>query len=288
MISHVAQGNRTMQEYRTIRELRAWRRDIQGSLGLVPTMGALHEGHLALIRRARAENHHVGVSIFVNPRQFGDAEDFTEYPRSLERDLALLKKETVDAIFVPSTEEVYPADTTTRINAPGLADRLEGASRPGHFGGVCTVVCKLFNIFQPDRAYFGQKDAQQVVVVRKMVEDLNLPVEIVPVETVRDPDGLAVSSRNVHLSSCERRAALGIPNGLFSARERFQAGERSADVLRNVVRQQIEREPILQVEYVSLADAVDLIELDVADRPAVLSVAAQCGATRLIDNVLIR
>jgi pantoate--beta-alanine ligase len=269
----------------SIPELRQWRASTGGSVGLVPTMGALHEGHLSLIRQASAENEHVVVSIFVNPRQFNEQDDFARYPRTIERDLSLLRNEAVDAVFTPDPDEMYPPDAATRIQVRELADRLEGASRPGHFEGVALVVCKLLNIVQPDRAYFGRKDAQQVVVIQKMVDDLNMPVEIVPVETVRDPDGVAISSRNAFLSPVEREAAGRIPAALFAAVGAFELGERSADRLRDLVRTAIEEEPLLSVDYVSLADSRDLRELSRIDRPAVLSIAVWCGGTRLIDNV---
>lgn len=274
-----------MRVLHTISEVREWRSGIEGSLGLVPTMGALHDGHLALIRRARQENNHVAVSIFVNPRQFGDGDEFARYPRTLEHDLTVLRDESVDVVFAPPAAEMYPEGCTTQVRESVVSDRLEGALRPGHFTGVCTVVSKLFNIFQPDRACFGQKDAQQVIVIRKMVQDLNMPVEIVGVDTVRDPDGVAVSSRNVFLSDTERLAAGRIPDALFAAREIYTTGERSAGTIRDLVRQLIGGEPLLQLEYVSLADIRDLTELVTVDRPAVLSVAVTCGATRLIDNV---
>lgn len=277
----------TVRVLHTISEVRDWRSSIEGSLGLVPTMGALHDGHLALIRRARQENNHVAVSIFVNPRQFGDCDEFARYPRTLEGDLSVLRNEAVDAVFAPPAAEMYPDGFTTHVCASVMTDRLEGASRPGHFTGVCTVVSKLFNIFQPDRACFGQKDAQQVIVIRKMAQDLNIPVEIVAVETVRDPDGVAVSSRNVFLSDTERLAAGRIPDALFAAREIYATGERSADMIRDLVRQLIDGEPTLQLEYVSLADLRNLTELETVDRPAVLSVAVTCGVTRLIDNVVL-
>jgi pantoate--beta-alanine ligase len=276
-----------MLECRTVDEVRVWRRDVMGSIGLVPTMGALHEGHLSLVRRARQENDFVATSIFVNPRQFGDTDDFSRYPRTVARDLELLRIEGVDAVFLPEAAEMYSGRAATTVLVDRLSDRLEGSSRPEHFQGVCTVVCKLFNIVQPDRAYFGQKDAQQVIIIRKMVEDLNLPVEIVAGETVRDHDGLALSSRNVHLSERERAAALAIPRALFAARDRFQAGERSARRLREIVLQRLEQERLLEVDYVSVADSIDLEELECVDLPAVLSIAVSCGATRLIDNVVL-
>lgn len=276
-----------MEVIETVAALRAWRRGLRGTLGLVPTMGYLHEGHLALVRRARAENDHVAVSIFVNPTQFGPGEDYATYPRDPERDLALLRQEGVAAVFLPSVEEMYPAGFSTAVEVGGVTERLEGAARPGHFRGVATVVAKLLNQFQPDRAYFGQKDAQQVVVVRRMVRDLDIPVTIVVVPTVRDADGLALSSRNVYLAPEERRAALALSRGLFAAAAAHAAGERDAERLRALVRAHLAAEPLVRPEYVSLADAETLAELAVVDRPALLSLAARVGRVRLIDNVVL-
>jgi pantoate--beta-alanine ligase len=277
-------GPRVLESIAAFRE---WRAGIDGSLGLVPTMGALHDGHLALVRQARAENQHVAVTIFVNPRQFEPDEDFERYPRTLEQDLAALRAENVDAVFVPDVSEMYPPGSTTEIHVRGLSERLEGESRPGHFAGVALVVNKLFNVCQPHRAYFGQKDAQQVLVVQKMVTDLDMPIDIVPVETVRDPDGLAISSRNVFLSPAERQAARRIPTALFQARKMFDAGERSADRIRDFVREELNAEPLLRMEYVSVADAETLEELSTIDRLVLLSLAVSCGETRLIDNVVL-
>ncbi|MBX6341415.1 MAG: pantoate--beta-alanine ligase, partial [Thermomicrobiaceae bacterium] len=250
-------------------------------------MGYLHAGHLALVERARGENDRVVVSIFVNPTQFGPQEDFNRYPRDLERDLALLREARVDAVFAPSVAEMYPPGFATYVEVGGVTERLEGAARPGHFRGVATVVTKLFNIVQPDRAYFGQKDAQQLVVIRKMVADLAIPVEVVAVPTVREPDGLALSSRNVYLSPEERRAAVALSQGLFAARDRFQAGERDAEALRETVRARVAREPLVRLEYVSVADPETLEELSTVGDRALVSLAARVGATRLIDNVLL-
>lgn len=276
-----------MRVIETVAELRSWRRSISGTLGLVPTMGYLHAGHLALVQRARAENAQVAVSIFVNPTQFGPGEDYDRYPRDTERDLVLLREAGVDVVYMPTPDEMYPPGFDTAIDVGGITARLEGASRPHHFRGVATVVAKLFNQVQPDRAYFGQKDAQQLLVVRKMVRDLDLPVEIVPVPTVREPDGLALSSRNVALTPAERTAALSLSRGLFTAQDRYRAGERDADVLRAVVSEHLAAEPLVEPDYVSLADAETLEELTVVDRPALLSLAARIGQTRLIDNVLL-
>jgi pantoate--beta-alanine ligase len=259
-----------------------------GRLGLVPTMGYLHEGHLRLVRQARAECGAVAVSIFVNPTQFGPREDLARYPRDLERDLRLLRQEQVDLVFVPSVAEIYPDSFSTYVDVRAVTEMLEGAVRPGHFQGVATVVCKLFNIAQPSRAYFGQKDAQQTVVVRKMVRDLNMPLEVVVVPTAREPDGLAMSSRNVYLSAEQRRAANVLIRALRAAGERYAAGERSAEALRRAMRDVLEGEPLASPEYISVADPLTLKELDeVGAAGALCSLAVRFGATRLIDNLLV-
>jgi pantoate--beta-alanine ligase len=257
-------------------------------LGLATTMGYLHEGHLSLVRHARVECETVAVSIFVNPTQFGPHEDLSRYPRDLARDLRLLKQEAVDLVFVPSVDEIYPAGYGTVVDVRGVTEILEGAARPGHFEGVATVVCKLFNIVQPTRAYFGQKDAQQNVVVQKMVRDLNLPLEIVVVPTVREPDGLAMSSRNVYLEPEQRRAATVLYRALTAARQRYHAGERSGDALRRTMREVLDAEPLADPEYVSVADPRMLQELDeLGTAGALLSIAVRLGATRLIDNLVL-
>ncbi len=276
-----------MKVTRTIAECRAARAALDADLGFVPTMGYLHEGHLALVRRARAECPSVAASIFVNPTQFGPREDFARYPRDPERDLALLEKEGVDLVFMPETEEMYPPGFDTWVEVGTITRRLEGRARPGHFRGVATVVCKLFNIVQPRRAYFGEKDAQQLRVVRKMVRDLNLPVEIVPVPTVREADGLALSSRNVYLSPAERQQALALSAALRLAQELVARGERRAAVIRARMRRRIRQEPDARIDYVSVADAETLEELTVVDRPALVSLAVRIGTTRLIDNVVV-
>jgi pantoate--beta-alanine ligase len=276
-----------MRAVETIEELREWRDSTSGTLGFVPTMGYLHEGHLALVRRAHEENDHVAVSIFVNPSQFGPNEDLTRYPRDSARDLALLEGAAVDLVFAPSVDEMYPPGFATTVDVGNLAERLEGATRPGHFRGVATVVARLLNQFRPTRAYFGQKDAQQVAVVRRMTADLALPVEIVAVPTVRDVDGLALSSRNIYLSTAERAAALALPRGLLRALTMFEAGERDAEQLRQIVRDELGTEPLVRIDYISVADAVSLDEMAQVDRPATLLVAAWVGRTRLIDNVAL-
>jgi pantoate--beta-alanine ligase len=271
----------------TVAEMRRIRRHLDGTVGFVPTMGYLHEGHLSLVRMAREANDAVVVSIFVNPTQFGPNEDFERYPRDAEVDLRLLREADVDVVFFPTVGEIYPPGYLTCVNVEDVTDRLEGACRPGHFRGVATVVAKLFNIVQPDRAYFGQKDAQQVVVIQKMVEDLNMPVEILVGETVREPDGLAMSSRNVYLSPDERVRALVLSRSLRHAQALFAAGERDAGRIRCELEARIAATPGAAIDYVSLADPRTLRELDwIADR-ALVSLAARFGKTRLIDNVLL-
>jgi pantoate--beta-alanine ligase len=274
-----------MRVVESLEELQDWRSGISGTLGLVPTMGYLHDGHLALVRRACEENDQVAVSIFVNPRQFGPTEDFARYPRDTARDLALLERAAVDLVFVPSVEAIYPPGFTTTVDVGKLGERLEGEARSGHFRGVATVVTRLLNLFRPTRAYLGQKDAQQVAVVRRITKDLALPAEIVAVPTVRDDDGLALSSRNIYLSIEERAAAVALSRGLFRAHASFDAGERDAENLRQLVRWELDLEPLVQIDYISVADAVSLEESTVVDRSVTLSVAAWVGRTRLIDNV---
>jgi pantoate--beta-alanine ligase len=253
-------------------------------IGLVPTMGWLHDGHRALMARARAENATAVVSIFVNPRQFGDPADLAQYPRSEARDLEICEAEGVDLVFAPSVEEVYPPGFDTVVAVGSIARPLEGAARPGHFEGVATVVAILFGLVRADRAYFGQKDAQQVAVIRRMAIDLAIPTEVIACPTIREPDGLAMSSRNVHLSPAERAAAPVLRRALQEAREAWVAGERSGDALRERMRTQLAGEPLATVEYVSCADASTLAELDRVVGPALLSLAVQFGTTRLIDN----
>jgi pantoate--beta-alanine ligase len=265
--------------------MRALRRGMSGDVGFVPTMGYLHEGHLSLVRAARGANAHVIVSIFVNPTQFGPGEDFERYPRDAERDLSLLRDERVDVVFMPPVEEMYPDGASTFVEVEGITDVLEGAHRPGHFRGVTTVVAKLFNIVQPARAYFGRKDAQQLAVVRKMMRDLRRDIEIVGLPIVREPDGLAMSSRNAYLSPEERAAALVLSRALNKAGELFAAGERDAEALRRAMRELIGAEPLARVDYVSVADPETLQELDRIESHALASLAVRIGRTRLIDNV---
>jgi len=277
-----------MQVVGPIFEIRALRQKLTDSVGFVPTMGYLHEGHLALVKQARMENSAVIVSIYVNPAQFGPREDFDAYPRELNRDLELLRREGVDIVFVPSGEEMYPPEFSSWVDVEKVTERLEGASRPGHFRGVATVVAKLFNIVQPTRAYFGQKDAQQAVVIKRMVADLNIGIEIIVVSTVRENDGLAMSSRNIYLSPGERQAATILFKALTLARQLGQGGERDAEEIRRQMTSLIQKEPLAQIDYVSIADAETLEELDLIDRPALASLAVKIGKTRLIDNMPLK
>ena len=270
---------------KTIAEIRALRQKLNGTVGFVPTMGFLHEGHLALVRKAKAENPTVIVSIYVNPTQFGPREDFGAYPRDLNSDLGLLRKDGVDIVFVPSNNEMYPPEFSSWVDVVKVSERLEGASRPGHFRGVATVVAKLFNIVQPTRAYFGQKDAQQVVVIKRMVADLNMETEVMVVPTVRESDGLAMSSRNMYLGPKERQAATILCKALTLARQLRQGGEKDAEKIRWQMTSHIQEEPLAQIDYVSIADAETLEELKLLDRPAVASLAVRIGKTRLIDNI---
>ncbi|MGA2262603.1 MAG: pantoate--beta-alanine ligase [Acidobacteriota bacterium] len=276
-----------MRTVTQIPELRRARACLHGSFGLVPTMGALHEGHLSLVRRAKAECDHVGVSIFVNPTQFGASEDLCRYPRQLDTDLSLLESLGVDTVWTPAPETAYPPGFQTWVTVDEVSRGQEGGRRPGHFRGVATVVAKLFNIFAPDKAYFGQKDAQQVVVIKRMVEDLNFPIEIVVCPTVREPDGLAFSSRNAYLSQVERQAAPVLFRALSAARVAFESGERDAGALRAVTKAILDAEPLARVDYISAADPETIIELDRIDTGVLLSLAIRIGTTRLIDNFLL-
>ncbi len=258
-----------------------------GTVGFVPTMGYLHDGHLCLVRRARAENDLCAVSIFVNPTQFGPKEDFARYPRDPDRDLALLENEKTDLVLMPPVEEIYPPGAGTWVDVDGVTARLEGAARPGHFRGVATVVAKLFNIVAPTRAYFGQKDAQQVVVIQKMVRDLNMDLEVVVVPTLREPDGLAMSSRNVYLDPGERRAAVVLWKSLALARGLWEEGERDAGRIRREMTDLIQKEPLARLDYVSIADPATLEELSRIEGPALVSMAVYLGRTRLIDNTTL-
>lgn len=279
--------DRPMMIVSSLDELRAARLLLDGRLGLVPTMGYLHEGHLSLARRAREECDRVAASIFVNPTQFGPTEDLSKYPRDLDRDLSLLEAAGVDLVWTPDNETMYPPDFSTWVEVEGLTRPLEGAARPGHFRGVTTVVAKLFNAVQPQAAYFGQKDAQQAAVVRKMTRDLNFPVEIVVCPTVRETDGLAMSSRNSYLSPEERKSAVVLFRALTAAREAFERGERDAESLRKVMSATLASEPRARTQYVSCADYDTLEELATVTGKALLSMAVFIGKTRLIDNFVV-
>lgn len=265
-------------------DLRAALADAPRPIGLVPTMGWLHEGHRSLIERARGTSATVVVSIFVNPRQFGETVDFTQYPRNEARDLAVCEAAGVDLVFAPTVEEVYPAGFDTTVTVGSIAWPLEGAARPGHFEGVATVVAILFALVGAERAFFGVKDAQQVRVIQRMALDLALPTEVVACPTVRESDGLAMSSRNARLSPEARAAASVVRRALLVARDRHEGGERSADALRDVMRATLGEEPLADVGYVSVADDATLAELDVVDRPALMSLAVTFDGVRLIDN----
>ena len=278
-----------MQILTTPAAMRHWRLSGSGSLGFVPTMGYLHDGHLALVRRSIHENVRTAVSIFVNPLQFGPSEDFERYPRDEVRDLALLREAGVDAVYLPSGADMYPEGFQTYAEVGAIAERLEGAQRPGHFRGVTTVVLKLLNAVGPDRAYFGRKDAQQLRVIQRMVRDLDLGVEIAACDIEREADGLAMSSRNVYLSPEEREAAPAIHRALEQARTAFDDGESSAPKLRTLVQSLLAAEPLANIEYVSLADDLTLEEVEASiERPALLSVVVRFGHTRLLDNVELR
>ena len=271
----------------TFNELRTARQLLDGPVGLVPTMGYLHEGHLSLARRAKAECRHVVVTIFVNPTQFAPTDDLSKYPRDLERDLHLLDSAGVDLVWTPTPEEMYPEGFQTWVEVQGITLPLEGAMRPGHFRGVTTVVSKLFNAVQPEKAYFGQKDAQQAAVIRRMALDLNFPIEIIVCPIAREPDGLAMSSRNVYLDADQRRAAAVLFRALSSARAEFDAGERDAEKLRKRMRETLAGEPLAQMQYVSCADWDTLEELETVKGKALLSMAVYFGRTRLIDNFVL-
>ena len=269
---------------RTRAELRAALADAPRPVGLVPTMGWLHDGHRALVQRARAADATTVVSIFVNPRQFNNDADFTRYPRNEARDVQMCVDEGVDFVWVPPADEVYVPGFDTTVSLGAVARPLEGAARPGHFDGVATVVAVLFGLVAAEHAYFGQKDAQQVMVVRRMATDLALPTEVIACPTVRDLDGLAMSSRNAHLSPAERAAAAVLHRALVAARSRWEDGERSGDAIRAEMRRVLSSEPLAEVEYVSCADALTLAELELVTGPALLSMAVRFGSTRLIDN----
>ncbi len=272
----------------TLPELRTARAQIPEPVGLVPTMGYLHEGHLSLVRAARSECASVVASIFVNPTQFGPKEDLSTYPRDLPHDLTLLESAGVDLVWAPTPDVMYPGGYQTWVTVEAITQPLEGSLRPGHFRGVTTVVTKLFNAAQPQKAYFGQKDAQQAAVIRRMTHDLNFPIDIVVCPIVREPDGLAMSSRNVYLDPKERQAALVLSRALRAVQEAFASGERSASALRSVMEKTVLAEPLARLQYVSCADPDSLLELDgELNGPALLSMAVFIGKTRLIDNAIL-
>jgi len=275
-----------MKVAKTIAEMREFRQETEGTLGFVPTMGYLHDGHMSLVKMAREENQVVAVSIFVNPMQFGPREDFKSYPRDTRRDLALLEPLT-DIVFMPSDKDMYPRDYDSWVEVKGLTDVLEGAVRPGHFLGVTTVVAKLFNVVQPDKAYFGQKDAQQVAVIKKMAKDLNMDLEVVTCPTVREKDGLAMSSRNTYLKRGQRQAATVLYKALILAQELVSRGENDAGAIRLEMKEFIEKEPEANIEYISIADNATLREIHHIKLPALVSMAVKIGKTRLIDNIVL-
>ena len=276
-----------MRNVITLAELRSARQNFPGSVGLVPTMGYLHEGHLSLVRRAREDCDHVIVSIFVNPTQFGPQEDLSRYPRDLDRDLSLLEPLGTGLVWIPTAESMYPPGFQTWVEVEGITRPLEGARRPGHFRGVTTVVAKLFNAVQPNRAYFGQKDAQQAAVIRQMTRDLNFPLEIVVCPIVREPDGLAMSSRNVYLNPEQRKAATALYRSLHAARELYEEGERNAEKVRGKMKEVLAGEPLVEIQYVSCADYDTLEELEEIQGKTLLSMAVFLGKTRLIDNIVL-
>ncbi|GIV19782.1 MAG: pantothenate synthetase [Armatimonadota bacterium] len=279
-----------MQVARTVREVRAWTKLARAdgkTIGFVPTMGYFHEGHLSLMRRAKTECDLCVVSLFVNPTQFGPSEDFQRYPRDFARDAAMAESVGVDLLFAPEVEEMYPEGYQTYVEVTEVTRRLEGAARPGHFRGVATVCTKLFNIVQADRAYFGKKDYQQMKVIQRMVRDLNIPTEVVPCETVREPDGLAMSSRNVYLNADERRAATVLYRALRAGRDAVLAGERDGKKVQTLVEQVIATEPLVHTEYVDVADAETLEPLTELRGEVLISLAARVGVARLIDNITV-
>lgn len=276
-----------MEQLSSIEALRAYRAGLAGDVGFVPTLGALHEGHASLIRRSVADNSHTIVSVFVNPAQFGPGEDLHRYPRTLAADLELCRREKVSAVFTPTSAMMYPDGFNTWVNVEGLTDKLCGATRPGHFRGVATVVAKFFNLVQPDRAYFGMKDAQQLAVIRRMAADLNLPLEVVACPTVREPDGLALSSRNRYLNELERERALSLYRALQAAATGAAAGETDIATLKRAALAELEGNAD-RVEYVEILSADDLTEMETLDKPALCAIAAVIGNTRLIDNVELK
>lgn len=277
-----------MQVCKTVEEIRQARKhDLSLDWGLVPTMGSLHEGHLSLVNKARRENARVGVSIFVNPKQFNNAEDLAKYPRNLERDLAMLESAGADLVWTPGVDDMYPPGFQTHVDIADLGAPLEGASRPGHFRGVCTVVSKLFNVFQPARAYFGQKDAQQALIIRRMAQDLNFDIDIVICPTLREPDGLAMSSRNVRLSKEDRAVAPVLNQALQIAQKMLHAGEIESQALIAAMYKHIEAAGCVNIDYININDTATLQPVIVAKPGDLVSLAAEIGGVRLIDNIIL-
>ncbi len=276
-----------MKTVKTIDELRSARAALAEPIGFVPTMGFLHAGHISLVELAHKDCKSVVVSIFVNPAQFGPNEDLAAYPHDLPRDLALLEKAGVDLVWLPTPEVIYPPDFQTWVTVEKVSQPLEGGMRPGHFRGVATVVAKLFNAVQPHKTYFGQKDAQQVAVIKQMTRDLNFPIEIVVGAIKREADGLAMSSRNTYLNPAERQAATVLSRSLQAAKAAYEKGERSGEALRSLMRSIIEAEPLAKMQYVSCADPLSLQELDAIQNGTLLSMAVYVGKTRLIDNIVL-
>lgn len=276
-----------MKVVETIAEMKKVRRELKQAVGFVPTMGYLHEGHLELVRQAKAENPIAGASIFVNPTQFGPKEDLASYPHDVPRDLKMLESVKTDFVFIPSAEEMYPPRYSTWVEVEKVTERLEGAVRPGHFRGVATVVTKIFNIMEPTRSYFGQKDAQQCAVIKKFVSDLNMNVEIVICPTVREPDGLAMSSRNTYLKPDERQAATVLYQSLKLAEQLWSKGEKDAETIRRKMTEFIKKQPLANIDYISIADNETLEELDVVKPPALVSLVVKIGKPRLLDNVIL-
>ena len=276
-----------MKVINTIAEMAQARKEMTGTVGFVPTMGYLHEGHLSLARQARSETEILIASIFINPAQFGPKEDLSRYPRDTDGDLKKLEQEKTDIVFMPSRDEIYPPGFDTWVEITGLTDKLEGASRPGHLRGVITVVNKLFNIVLPNKAYFGQKDAQQLMVISKMVKDLDMGVEVVGCPTAREEDGLAMSSRNSYLNHGERQGGAVLYQALCLAEQLWSRGEKRAANIKNEMRQLIEEQPLAGIDYISVADCDTLDELDEVKAPALVSMAVKFGKTRLIDNIIL-
>ncbi|HEY95045.1 MAG TPA: pantoate--beta-alanine ligase [Dehalococcoidia bacterium] len=276
-----------MKVIKTISEVKKERHNLKGTVGLFPTLGFLHEGHLSLVRQSVRDNNFTISSVFVNPMQFGPSEDFDSYPRDFDRDLTMLEEEGVEFVFMPSTQEMYPEGYDTWVDIENITGKLEGASRPTHFRGVTTVVAKLFNILEPTRAYFGQKDAQQLAVIKKMVKELNMNLEVIACPTVREPDGLAMSSRNTYLKPDERKAATVLYRSLKLAEKLYFEGERDALKIRREMTSLIQQQPAANIDYISIADNETLDEVDKITRPVLVSLAVKIGKPRLIDNLVL-